>query len=67
MAQHYVDIIKNAIAEYDNNQHSQDTYNAIAWIGLYNTIAWNNLTNEEKETLIENKNNFIQNDTDTCD
>ncbi len=67
MAQHYVDIIKGAIAEYDNNAHSQETYEAIAWMGLYNTIAWNNLTPAEQTTLTENFNTFIQNDTNTCD
>jgi len=66
MAQHYVDIIKTAISEYDNNAHSQETYEAIAWMGLYDTIAWNNLTTEEQTRLETNINTFIQNDTNTC-
>ena len=51
MAQHYVDIIKNAIAEYDTNAYTSETYEAIAWLGLYGTIAWNNLSPSKQTTL----------------
>lgn len=67
MAEHYVDIIVSALSQYDNNTHSQATYEAIAWIGLYDTIAWNNLTQAQRDTLTQNRINFIQNATDTCD
>ena len=33
MAQHYREIIENALREYDGS-HSDDTYKALAWIGL---------------------------------
>lgn len=47
--------------EYDNNQHSQSIYNALAWQGLMNTIAWNNLPPLEKNQVIQTINNFENN------
>lgn len=61
MAQHYRDIISQAIMEYDNNQHSQDIYDALTWVGLMNTIAWNNLSLSEKNQIIQTINNFENN------
>lgn len=51
MAQHYREIIKNVLKQYDNNQHNEDFYNAISWIGLKDTVAWNNLTQNEKNQI----------------
>ena len=67
MAQHYVDIIVSAISEYDNNAHSQATYEALAWVGLYDTIAWENLTTEQQTAHETNRENFEDNATDNCD
>jgi len=61
MAQHYRDIISQAISEYDNNQHSQAIYDALAWQGLMNTIAWNNFSQSEKNQIIQTINNFENN------
>lgn len=66
MAQHYRDIIVSAISEYDNNQHTQEVYEALAWIGLQDTIAWNNLTQSERDNITQTRTNFINNDTDKC-
>lgn len=66
LAQHYRNTIISAITEYDNNQHSQEVYDAIAWIGLEGTIAWNNLTQLERDNIIQIRTDFIENDTNKC-
>ncbi len=67
MAQHYRNVIVSVISEYDNNQHTPEVYEALAWIGLENTIAWNNLTQPEKDNITQTRTNFIDNDTSKCD
>lgn len=66
MAQHYRNIIVGALKEFDNNQHTQAQYEAIAWLGLDGTVAWNNLTQPEKDNITQTRTNFINNDTDKC-
>ena len=66
MAQHYLDIIVSALSEYDNDQNSPETYEALAWIGLYDTISWNNLSPEQQQNHITNRQNFESNATDIC-
>lgn len=67
MAQHYVDTIVSGLAEYDNNQHSTETYEALAWIGLYNTRAWDNLTPEQQQILVNNRTNYENSVNEICD
>ena len=67
MAQHYIDIIVDALSDYDNNAHSQEVYEALAWIGLYDTVAWDNLTEQQQSTHITNRQNYENNATDICD
>lgn len=66
MAQHYRNTIVGALKEFDNNQHTQAQYEAIAWLGLEGTVAWNNLTQAEKDNITQTRTNFINNDTDKC-
>lgn len=73
MAQHYRNIIVGALKEFDNNQHTQAQYEAIAWLGLEGTIAWQNLDEDpnltiqqEQDNIIQTRTNFINNDTDKC-
>jgi hypothetical protein len=73
MAQHYIDTIVSALKQYDDNQHTQEQYEAIAWLGLEGTIAWQNLdedpnltTEQEQDNITETRTNFIDNDTNKC-
>ena len=56
-----------AIKQYNNNQHSQEVYNAFAWVGLEGTIAWNNLPQSERGSITQLRESYIQNNSDTCD
>ncbi|MGO2403589.1 hypothetical protein, partial [Mesonia sp.] len=65
MASHYRDMIVDALRDFDDNQHSDTFYNAIAWIGLKNTEAWNDPSvNQSLINLIIN--NAISNETHSC-
>lgn len=57
MAQHYRNIIVNALKEYDNTK-PESLYQALAWEGLKNTVAWNNLSTTEKNNINTIINNF---------
>ena len=50
MAQHYRDVIEQALREFDDSQ-TDEIYAALAWTGLKNTVAWNNLSPEEQNTI----------------
>ncbi|WP_445720447.1 hypothetical protein [Flavobacterium sp.] len=77
MAQHYRDIISDAIKEFDNNQHSQDVYDALAWVGLMGegsinmttgltsnpTVAWQNLTQTQRINIINTVTTFESSNT----
>jgi hypothetical protein len=62
MAQHYRNIIKEALKQYDNNQHDDNFYETLSWFGLKNTTAWNNLSPTEKATINTNLQNIYQNE-----
>ncbi|MFD0991675.1 hypothetical protein ACFQ1U_00510, partial [Tenacibaculum geojense] len=71
MAQHYRDIIKQTLMEYDANQ-TDATYEALAWTGLMgsgtfdsttglysnSTVAWTNLSQQERLNIITTINTF---------
>lgn len=71
MAQHYRDIIKQALEEYDGTQ-TEMTYNALSWIGLMGSgtfnettglysnskQAWRNLNQTERLNIINTQNVF---------
>ncbi len=77
MAQHYRDIISDAIKEFDNNQHTQDIYDALAWVGLMGegsinmttgltsnpTVAWQNLTQTQRINIINTVTTFESSNT----
>lgn len=60
MAQHYRDIIKQALEEFDNT-HTDEIYEALAWTGLQNTVAWNNLSQSERDNISQTIANFNSN------
>lgn len=69
----YQAVISTALKQYDDNQHTQEEYEAIAWLGLEGTIAWQNLdkdpnltTEQEQDNITETRTNFIDNDTNRC-
>ncbi len=62
MAEHYIDIMIDALSDYDDNQHSQEFYEALSWIGLKkDTVAWNNLSPEEQANINSQIQNAMQN------
>ena len=64
MATHYRDMVKEAIKDFDNNQHSDEFYDALSWIGLKNTVAWSSNTNQSAiNTIITNA---MTNETKKC-
>ncbi len=63
MAQHYRDIIKDALREYDNNSSSEDVYDALSWEGLGDTWVWNNLSSQQKNNINQTLANFRANNS----
>ena len=65
MAAHYRSMVVNALKDFDNNQHSNAFYNAIAWMGLKETVAWDDPSVDQDQ--INNLINFaIDNETHDC-
>ena len=65
MASHYRNMMIAALKDFDNNQHSDEFYNAIAWAGLKGTKAWNDPTVNQSQinSIITNA---ISNETHSC-
>ncbi|AWG24752.1 hypothetical protein [Flavobacterium kingsejongi] len=63
MAQHYRDIIKQTLKNYDNNTHEDNFYEALSWVGLEGTVAWNNLTTNEQSNIKSKQTNIINNES----
>ena len=74
MAQHYIDVISDALSEFDNNSSTPNLYNDLAWTGLmgdglinmstglpseYSTVAWLNLTSTERIQILNNYFNHL--------
>jgi hypothetical protein len=62
MAEHYVDIMKDALADFDDNQNSTEYYESLSWIGLKETIAWDNLSPSDTISINTNIQNELQNE-----
>ena len=62
MAAHFIGIIKNALREYDPSQ-TEETYEALAWVGLKNKISWNNLLQLERDNYDQVRQDFISNNS----
>lgn len=60
MAQHYRDIIKQALEEFDSSQ-TDEVYEALAWTGLQNTVAWNSLSQTERDNINQTLTDFFAN------
>lgn len=65
MAQHYRDMVKEAIKDFDNNQNTDEFYDALSWIGLKNTVAWNN-PNINQTNINNIITNAIANESKDC-
>jgi len=66
MANHYINVIADALADFDNNQHSYQFYKDISWVGLQSTDGWNNLSSSEKARINNIIKNFNNNGSKTC-
>tara|TARA_R110002020_G_scaffold202316_1_gene405412 strand:+ start:1039 stop:1434 length:396 start_codon:yes stop_codon:yes gene_type:complete len=65
MASHYRSMMAIALKDFDNNQHSDAFYNAIAWMGLKGTKAWND-PSVDQAAINSIINNAVTNETHTC-
>jgi hypothetical protein len=65
MASHYREMIVSALKDFDNNQHTDAFYNALAWIGLKNTVAWN-ASSTDRASINAIISNAIKNETHDC-
>ena len=80
MAEHYRSMIVDALKDFDNNQHTNEFYKALAWAGLKGTgatnpttglplnatEAWKNLTPTQRADINSIISNTIQNETHDC-
>jgi hypothetical protein len=62
IAQKYRNVIKEALIQYDNNQHPEDFYNTLSWFGLKGTTAWNNLSQAQRDQINVSLQNIYQNE-----
>jgi hypothetical protein len=74
MAQHYRQIIVEVLKQFDNNIHSDEIYNSLAWIGLMGegqvdsttglpqvpSVAWNKLPQDQRLQILSTYKNFIK-------
>lgn len=65
MATHYRDMMIEALKDFDNNQHSDEFYNALSWVGLQGTNAWNH-PSINQTAITASIINIIQNETHDC-
>jgi hypothetical protein len=77
MAQHYREIIVQVLKQVDNNSHSDQFYNALAWTGLMgegnvdlvtgllsnSTVAWQNVNQNERLQFLLTSTNFVKTGT----
>ena len=66
MAAHYVGTIAGMLKEFDNSQNTNSLYTDLAWEGLQNTVTWNNLSNSEKDRIINTVKNYKSTGTKKC-
>jgi len=66
MADHYKNVIADALADYDSNQHSYQFYKDISWVGLQGTNAWINLSSAERNRILNVTSNFNQTGNKNC-
>ncbi len=65
MAQHYRDIIEQALREFDDS-HPDELYEALAWIGLEDTVTWSNLSQTERDNINQTITDFNSSNSDNC-
>ncbi|WP_407268041.1 hypothetical protein [Tenacibaculum maritimum] len=66
MAAHYRRAIVDILKVFDNNQHSNQFYDDLAWEGLHGTVAWNNLSSSERNRIINVINRYKTNGKKNC-
>jgi len=67
MAAHYLSTITDGLKEFDANQHSQQFYESIAWIGLKGTVSWNKLSSNKRSQLNSEYQIFLSTGYKNCD
>lgn len=79
MAQHYINIIIQALKQFDNNSQSDDVYKSLAWEGLMGTgpfnestglpanptVAWNHIPLAERLAIRAVRQNYLNNNTNS--
>jgi hypothetical protein len=79
MAQHYINIIIQALKQFDNNSQSDDVYKSLAWEGLMGTgpfnestglpanptVAWNHIPLGERLAIRAVRQNYLNNNTNS--
>jgi hypothetical protein len=79
MASYYRSTIAEGLKQFDNGQHLDSYYNALAWVGLnknltdhnnqgatYNTLAWDSLSTSEQKTILNTINDEKNNGSKNC-
>jgi hypothetical protein len=78
MATHYIETLADILKAYDNNQHSDTFYDALAWEGLAQfkdlnnnseliySEAWKELPSNEQQQILNIISNEKQNGSKQC-
>lgn len=72
MAEHYIEVIADAIAEFDNNSLNPGVYENIAWAGLRKledgnySVAWNNLPQSKQSQILSSLSQYFFNGPNNC-
>lgn len=66
MAAHYIEVISDIVSEFDNNNHSRQFYEDIAWEGLHKTSSWNSLNSNERSRILKNIENLKNSGNKIC-
>ena len=51
MAAHYIKVMSDMLEEFDNNQHPQELYEALSWVGLKGTREWERKSQRKKDRI----------------
>ena len=66
MAAHYIEVISDIVSEFDNNNHSRQFYEDIAWEGLHKTSSWNSLSSNERSRILKKIENLKNSGNKIC-
>ncbi|MFA0964541.1 hypothetical protein AB9P05_22225 [Roseivirga sp. BDSF3-8] len=80
MAQHYTSVIADYLQVFDENMHSRETYEALAWTGLFKihdrntedpndfiySEAWKSLTEAQQQSILKEIENYRSSAPSNC-